>query len=177
MKKFNPIKKLMSGLISLGFGFFMIYMVGEKGVSHCEKIVSGFFNDFLPKNLADFIAIICSLFLAWFSVKLFVCGAYKVLYFNQYLETFDSGTTGKKVIVRGNNSYKNINRILDYRDSKMAGMNDRDAAEFMRSTSYLNTINSGISGKNSQRALNFVESRMAGMSGEKGIQYLQGHIK
>lgn len=177
MKTFNPIKKLMSGLISLGFGSFLIYMVGEKGISHCEKIVFTFFNDLLPKNLADLISIICSLFLAWFSVKSFVSGAYQVLYFNQYLETFDSGTTGKEVIVRGNDSYRNINRILEYRDSKMAGMNDRDAADLMRSTSYLNTISSGSSSKNSQRALDFVESRMAGMSGEKGIQYLQGHIK
>ena len=44
MKNFNPIKKLTSGLISLVFGSFMIYMVGEQGVSHCEKIVFTFFN-------------------------------------------------------------------------------------------------------------------------------------
>jgi hypothetical protein len=177
MKDFNPIKKLTSGLISLGFGSFMIFMVGEKGVSHCEKIIFAFFNNFLPKDLADFIAIICSLLLAWFSVKYFISGGYKVLYFNQYLETFDSGTAGREVTVRGNDSYRNINRILEYREAKMAGMNSRDAAEFMRSTSFLNTIGSGSSGRNSQRALDFVESRMAGMSGEKGIQFLQGHIK
>lgn len=177
MKNFNPIKKLTSGLISLVFGSFMIYMVGEQGVSHCEKIVFTFFNDFLPENLANFIAIIFSLCLAWFSVKSFISGGYKVLYFNQFLETFDSGTEGREVAVRGNDNYRNINRILEYREAKMSGMNSRDAADFMRSTSFLNTISSGSSGRNSQRALDFVESRMAGMSGERGIQFLQGHIK
>lgn len=177
MKNFNPIKKLTSGLISLGFGSFMIFMVGEKGISHCEKIIFTFFNDFFPKNLADFVSIIFSLLLAWFSVKSFISGGYKVLYFNQFLETFDSGTEGREVSVRGNDNYRNINRILEYRETKMAGMNSRDAADFMISTSYLNTISSGNSGKNSQRALNFVESRMTGMSGERGIQFLQGHIK
>jgi hypothetical protein len=176
-KDFHPFKKLISGIISLGFGFFMIYMVGEKGVSHCEKVVLSFFNDFLPNKLGEFISIIFSLILAWLSVKHFVSGCYKVIYFNQYLETFDSGHAGKQVIVRGNDSYRNINRILEYRESKMCGMNDRDAAELVRSTSFLNTISSGYSGRNSARTLNFVESRLAGMSGERGIQFVQGHIK
>ncbi len=177
MKNFNPIKKLTSGLISLGFGSFMIFIVKVEGMDEYKKIALEFLEAILPIHLANIIVLICSIYLYWFSFKSFISGGYKVLYFNQFLETFDSGTEGREVSVRGNDNYRNINRILEYREAKMSGMNSRDAADFMRSTSFLNTISSGSSGRNSQRALDFVESRMAGMSGERGIQFLQGHIK
>lgn len=177
MKNFNPIKKLTSGLILFSFGFFMVYMVGEKGWEYCEKSVFLFFNGFLPENLAKFISIIFSIALAWYSVKSIVCGGYNVITFNQYLESFDSDASGKSVIVKSNGLYPNINRVLEYRESKMSGMNDRDAADFLNSTSKLDHLYSGYSsGRNTERALNFMESRMAGMNSERGVQYLAGKI-
>lgn len=178
MKNFNPIKKLLTGAILLAFGIFMIYTVGEKGVDRFEKSIFLFFNDYFSKNTASLIAIVSTLALAWFSFKAFIKGGYRVLTFSQHLETFDDGLSGRRVIVKNNGLYPNINRALEYREAKMAGMNDRDAADFLNSTAKLDSLYSGYSsGANTQRALNFVESRMAGMNSEKAVEYLQGKIR
>lgn len=178
MKNFNSIKKLVSGAILLLFGFFMVYKVGESGWEYCEKQVRIFLDTFLPTNLAGFLSIVFSLVLAFYSVRSFIYGMYKVLTFRQYLEEFDSGSDGKAIIVHKNDLYPNINRVLGYREACMAGMNDSKAAYFLNSTAKLDSLYTGYySGSNTLKALNFVESRLSGMNNEKAISYLQGKIR
>ena len=177
MKNFNPIKKLVFGISLFTFGFFMIYIVGENGWDYCEKRVYLFLNTFLPEGLAKFTSLIFSVVLGFYSVKSIISGAYKMFTFHHYLECFDSDSSGRCVFVKNNALYPNINRALEFRDSKMAGMNNGAAAQFLNSTSKLDSLYFGYnSGPNTQRALSFVESRMAGMSNERAIQYLQGKI-
>lgn len=177
MKNFNPIKKLLTGLVLLAFGFFMVFQVGEHGWEYCEKQVSQFLGTFLPIKLAAFISVILGIVLAWYSIKSFVSGLYKVLTFRQYLKVYDGDSSGKAIIVHNNGKYPNINRVLGYRESCLASMNQSRAADFLISTSKLDNLYSGYySGKNTINALDFIESRVSAMSNDRAINYIQGKI-
>jgi hypothetical protein len=67
-----------------------------------------------------------------------------------------------------------VEKVLSYRDNKMAMMNNKDAAEFMRSTGHVDMLLSRTDLKQSRKALSYMNNKMACMSNEKALDYLKG---
>lgn len=127
---------------------------------------------FLPNTLAvvctEFFVIITGITL----VYCYVSGLYRIITFRFYLNKFESKTKGG-VIVAGHLSYPNINRVLSYRESIMAGMSSERAAELYVQTASINMLYSGYTqGQETERTLSYIESKLSGMSGERALNYL-----
>ena len=67
-----------------------------------------------------------------------------------------------------------VEKVLSYRDNKMALMSNREAAEFMRSTGHVDMLLSRPDLKQSRKALSYMNNKMAFMSNDQALNYLKG---
>lgn len=70
-----------------------------------------------------------------------------------------------------------VDKVMQYRDNKMAMMSNRDAVSYMSSTSQLDMLVSSSHLKQSRKALSYMNNKMAMMSNESAITWLQGGAK
>lgn len=80
-------------------------------------------------------------------------------------------------MVKGSESYPNINRVLKYRESKMCAMSPERAADFYVSSSKMESLYSGYNnGPETMRTLSFIESKLGGMSSDRALNYLANKL-
>lgn len=177
MKKFNPIKKLAIGLLLLTAFFTLFHVLdGADGLVAIKKSVQGFFREYMPEDLADLLGILVCLPLPIFMVYAAVSGAYRTFTFYHYNPVFEDHTPGG-VLVKGHEAYPNINRVLSYRESKLAGMSNERAAELYINSSKIETLYTGYNnGPETQRTLSYIESKLSGMSSDRGLNYLSNKL-
>jgi hypothetical protein len=176
-KIFNPFKKLVIGII-LFASFFVLnnYVGGADGLTDIENFSSKSILSVLPSDLASIIASIVSIIIAVAMLYMFISGLYRICTFNIYNPVFEDYTPGG-IPVKGCDSYPEINRVLSYRESKMAGMSSERAAELYISSSKIESLYTGYSnGPETQRTLSFIESKLSGMSPDRGLNYLANKL-
>ena len=175
--RFYPLKKLFTGII-LFASFYGIYnwTGGANGLDKVKNHLSTVTFDMFPKDLSEIMASLCIIGIGLLAVYCFVSGLYRICTFNIYNPVYEDYTPGG-VPVKGCDSYPNINRILSYRESKMAGMSPEHAAELYISSAKLESLYTGYSnGPETQRTLSFIESKLSGMSPERGLNYLANKL-
>ncbi len=166
---YNPIYKLLSGIVMLILSSFLIFYAGIEGI---EKFVSHLKNSGLNEKVSVFIGFCINII----ALVYFIKGIYRIGTFNQYLTIFEHDRVfSARGLFDGSwstVSQSNIDRMLSYRESKMANMNNDEAADFLVATSGLDAVKNGIiSGSNTERAASYVESKLNNMDGEKGMAY------
>lgn len=68
---------------------------------------------------------------------------------------------------------ENINRVLSYRDNKMALMSNEKAVEFMKGTGHIDMLLSRPDLKQSRKALSYLNNKMAFMSNESALNFMK----
>ena len=69
--------------------------------------------------------------------------------------------------------YSRIEDILKYRDNKMALMDNKQAAEYIKGTGHLEYLMSRKDLKHSRRTLSYLNNKLAFMDNETGLNYLK----
>ena len=111
-----------------------------------------------------------------FMVYAAMSGLYRTFTFHLYHPTFEDNTPGG-VVVKGCDSYDNINRVLSYRESKMCGLTPDKAADLYISSSKIESLYTGYSsGPQTLSTLSYIESKLCGMTPEKGLNYLANKL-
>jgi hypothetical protein len=70
-----------------------------------------------------------------------------------------------------------IDKVMQYRDNKMAMMSNKEAISYMNSTAQLDQLVTSTHLKQSRKALSYMNNKMAMMSNESAIKWLQGGAK
>jgi len=91
------------------------------------------------------------------------------LFFNYYVITFLGAILGSGV---NNNNRSQIDRIANYRNSKLTCMNDEAAAEEYLKTAWMDALNSS-EGAQTQRAKDYINSKLTGMSDDTGYKWIK----
>lgn len=73
-----------------------------------------------------------------------------------------------------NHDLSSLNKVMHYRDSKMAAMSNKDAVKFMRETSHIDQAMASSHLPQSRKVLGYVNNKVAFMSNERAINYLRG---
>lgn len=177
MKKYHPFKKLVTGIILFSSFHYLNHILGgADGLYTLERLLKQFFERNIGKEIGDFLAPLILLPIPIFMVYAFVSGLYRLCTFTQYIPTFEDKTPGGTPI-RGHTSYPNINRILSYRESALAGKSPEEAADLYIASSKIEGLyNGSYNGPNTQQTLSYIESRLSGMSGERGLNYLSNKL-
>ena len=175
-QKFSPLRKLVIGVILLSSFAILYNYFGANGLSDvCYKLEITL-SKYMMKDLAVMLSALICLPLAIFMVYAPVSGTYRVCTFNQYIPTFEDNTPGGTP-VRGCDSYPNINRVLNYRESKLTSMSPDRAAEFYIGSSKIESLYTGYNnGPETQRILSYIESKLSGMSSDRGLNYLANKL-
>lgn len=71
------------------------------------------------------------------------------------------------------NDLSRIDEVLKYRDNKMALMDNRQAAEYMKGTGHIEHLMSRRDLKRSRQVLNYVNNKMNLMDNETALNYLK----
>jgi len=71
-------------------------------------------------------------------------------------------------------NYDNIEKLLKYRDNKMAFMSNREAAEYMKGTGHIDMMISRPDLKQSRKTLSYLNNKTAFMSNESALNFLKG---
>lgn len=169
-------KKLITGAVLL-FTFYFLndYIGGADGLSLIEKNVTAFFG-FLPARIAGIIGCLVGIVIGIGMIYCFVSGIFRTATFNIYLPVYEDKTAGG-TIVRGHESYPNINRVLNYRESKLCSLSPEDGANLYIASAKLESLYSGYqNGPETQRTLSFIESKLCSMSNERALNYLSNKL-
>lgn len=177
MKRFHPLKKLFTGIILFSsFHLFDYLLGGNDGLRRIEKVLKYFLDSFLYEDLVSILAPLLILPIPILMVYAFISGMYRICTFNQYIPTFEDKTPGG-VPIRGHSRYPNINRVLSYRESRLAGLSPEDGANMYIANSKIDGLyNGSYVGPNTMQTLSYIESKLSGMSGEKGLNYLANKL-
>lgn len=73
--------------------------------------------------------------------------------------------------------YDNIERVLRYRDGKMANMGVADAAKYMAGTGHIDQMMTRKDLPQAQKALSYLNNRMGNMGNDDAIEFLRGTIQ
>jgi hypothetical protein len=170
------MKKIIIGII-LFASFYLInnYIGGADGLLLIKKWIIRHLS-FLPLEYSKSIATILTTILSLFMVYCFVSGLFRIATFNQYIPVFQDTSEGG-IIVRGHENYPNINRVLRYRESRMAGLSSDKAADLYIATSKVDSLYSGYdNGNETQRVLSYIEGKLCGMSSDRGLNFLANKL-
>lgn len=77
----------------------------------------------------------------------------------------------------GSGDLSNIERVLSYRDNKMALMDNETATEFMSGTGHVDFMMSRPELKQSKKTLSYMNNKMALMDNETALNYIKGYKK
>lgn len=166
------IKKLLGGLIRvIPIVLFNIYFGVDWGYK-AEKSMAPWFVENTSKEFSDFFVsgLIAVGYL--FQTIHFVKGMFKIFTFNMYIDVFEGNPDLSKAWMvvgnSGSSKYSNIESALEYRNSKMAMMDNEKASEFYMETSKLNNVfaNENVS--------SFLDSKMSMMDNESKLNFLKG---
>lgn len=176
-RRFYPFKKLLIGILLFGsFHFLFDIIGGHDGLVCIENSLNVWLTNIIGKDLASIFSTLICLPIPIFMVYAAVSGTYRICTFNKYNPVFEEHSSGG-VQVKGCDSYPNINRVLSYRESKMAGMNNEQAAELYISSSKIESLYLGYNtGPETKRTLSFIESKLSGMSADRGLNYLANKL-
>jgi hypothetical protein len=172
----RAIKKLSIGCV-LFFSayYFNSYIGGADGMTRIEARIRGFLF-FLNSDLSSIIASLFSIAIGCLFLYCYVSGLYRICTFNRYIPAFEDKTPGG-VSVIGHSDYPNINRVLSYRESKLASLDNDSAMELMKHTAVLDTLYTGYNkGSETQRVLSYAESKLSGMSSDRALNYLSNKL-
>ncbi len=175
-KLYRPMRKLLIGLTLLGiFAIFNIY-VGVDGLVDLRNSIKSTLLSYMSENLSIMLSALIVLPISIFMVYAAMSGLYRTFTFHLYHPTFEDNTPGG-VVVKGCDSYSNINRVLSYRESKMCGMSSDKAADLYISSSKIESLYTGYNnGPETQRTLSYIESKLCGMSNDRGLDYLANKL-
>lgn len=170
------MKKLLVGIILFSsFYFLNHYIGGADGLLHIRKWITCHLS-FFPLELSKFIATIIITIFSLLMVYAFVSGLFRIATFNHYIPVFQDNSKGG-IIVRGHENYPNINRVLSYRESKMACLSSDKAADLYITTSKVESLYTGYeSGTETARVLSYMESKLCSMSSQRGLDYLANKL-
>ena len=176
-KRFYPIKKLAIGLTLLGVFYFLYNITGgANGLADVRISMEKSMAPSIGKSLASIISNLFNIVIGLFMVYCFVSGFYRTFTFGVYNPVFEDKTSGG-VTVRGCDSYPNINRVLSYRESKLASMSPERAVEFYVGCSKIESLYTGFNnGPETMRTLSFLESKLSGMSSDRALNFLANKI-
>jgi hypothetical protein len=171
-KIFHPLQKLVKGII-LFTAFWLIYnKIGANGLRHLQVNLENDTFSFMSKDLASIFSNLVMLILGFALFYCFVSGLYRICTFNIHNAIYDEYVPGG-VPVKGHNSFPNINKVLNFRESAMKGMSPERAAELYVASSKIENLTVG---PETQRVLSYIESKLAGMSPQKGLNFLANRI-
>lgn len=74
----------------------------------------------------------------------------------------------------GSGDLNNIERVLSYRDNKMALMDNKAATEYMSGTGHVDFMMSRPDLKQSRKALSYMNNKIALMDNETAVKYIKG---
>jgi hypothetical protein len=173
------IKRLLKAVIYFGLGvFIIIHDNGPRAYDSDHTVWSKqleVWADSIP-GIWGFLASILVLVFHLLPLILLVKGYY-------YFKTleFEEGPFDKDLWVGGGTyeskdskgkSTDNIEKILEYRNSKMYAMDNKMAAEEFKSTAWVDGLFAGNS-ENTTRVRNYVNSELAARTNEQGYQWLK----
>lgn len=69
----------------------------------------------------------------------------------------------------------NIEKVLSYRDNKMALMSNKEAAEYMKGTGHVDMMISRPDLKQSRKTLSYLNNKVALMDNETALNFLKGN--
>jgi hypothetical protein len=176
MKTFNPFKKLMVGIV-LFASFFLLYELtgGTNGLYDVQSGIEAFLG-FLPKDIASILSNFGIILLGSLMVYCFISGLYRICTCNIYNPVFEDKVKGG-IPVRGSDVYPNINRVLSFRESKLAGLSPNEGADLYVGSAKLESLYTGYqNGPETQRVLSYIESKLSGMSSDRGLNYLANKL-
>ena len=176
-KSFKPAKKLIIGIV-LFVSFYVLYNITGKanGISDMQVYLEKNTFSFMGKALASIFSNLVKIGLGILMIYCFVSGLYRISTFSIYIPTFEDKTPGG-VPVKGCDSYPNINRVLSYRESKLASMSPERAADLYVGCSKIESLYTGYSnGPETQRTLSYIESKLSSMSSDRALNYLANKL-
>ena len=169
----NPnTKKLISGLIRVILIVSICAYFGADGGISLKRAMEHFFEGSLSKvNATGLVSTIFGIS-GIIMIYHFVKGVYKIGTWNQYIECFegvdDCGYHLTRVSTPSNGEFNNIQKALEFRNSKMSMMDNESAAKFLMETSRLNNVMSN------EKAASYINSKMAWMDNNSMINFLKG---
>lgn len=174
MKKYNPIKKLLVGVI-LFVSFCLSYkFIGTNGLYDIQSYVEK--HSFESKGIASIFSNLIMIFIGIVMLYCGVSGLYRICTFNLDNPVFDNVPEGG-IPVKGSDSYPNINRVLSYRESKLAGLSPDKGADLYIGSSKLDSLYTGYNGgPETLRTLSYIESKLCSMSSDKALNYLANKL-
>lgn len=75
----------------------------------------------------------------------------------------------------GSSDLSNIERVLSYRDNKMALMDNRSAAEYMSGTGHVDLMISRPELRQGRKTLSYMNNKIALMDNETALNYIRGN--
>lgn len=177
MRKFNPFKKLLTGIV-LFASFYGLYNLtgGADGLYDVQKYLEKNTFEFMGDDFSVIFSNLAMIAIAMIEVYCFVSGMYRIVTCNINNPVFDNVQKGG-VPVKGSDSYPNINRILSYRESKLSSMNSDEGADLYIGSAKLESLYTGYNnGPETQRILSFIESKLSSMSPDRGLNYLANKL-
>lgn len=75
----------------------------------------------------------------------------------------------------GDGRLNNIERVISYRDNKMAFMSNKEAAKYMKGTGHIDMMISRPELKQSRKALSYLNNKMAFMDNEAAVRFLKSN--
>lgn len=174
---FYPIRKLAIGVI-LFASFFIInhFMGGVDGLIQIKHTLRDGILSSLPEAIRSVILALFGVVVGIYMIYAFMSGLYRICTFNQYISQFEDKSEGG-IPVKGSNSYPNINRVLNYRESRLSGMSPENGANLYISSSKIESLYTGYKGgPETLRTLSYIESKLNGMSPDRGLNYLANRL-
>lgn len=74
----------------------------------------------------------------------------------------------------GSDDFSRLEDVLKYRDNKMAFMDNKRAAEYMKGTGHIEHLMNRKDLKQSQKTLSYLNNKVAFMDNERALDYLRG---
>jgi hypothetical protein len=74
----------------------------------------------------------------------------------------------------GSSGYDNIERVLHYRDGKIANMGVADAANYIKGTGHIDHMMARTDLPQSQKTLSYLNNRLGNMGNDDAIKFLKG---
>jgi hypothetical protein len=180
MKMSLKMRKLLSGLILFELFQFVINSRAWD-LDNVTKFLEKNVLFFLYPGLAEFIANIATVAFGLFVIYYGIGGLYRICTFNlinpafdkSWIYTFDLPKYDKKIVVRGNSRYPNINQILDYREAELAKPIPLWYLEPLLNSKNLEPLYKGFNiGKETEEKLIHMESRIYYWENERALKYI-----
>jgi hypothetical protein len=178
------LMRLLKGALGVFIFYYVFFSISSYEMSSYERSVQGWFSDNIGESVSEPLTDILSIVFYITVLYLGVRGLFKVVTFNKVPE-FAEGYSFRADIKRlwttsfwsdiddfGGGSNRGLDKFKAYRDSKLAGMGQKEAAEEYAKTAWVDGLTSNGS-KQANRAQSYIDSALGGKGQAEGYSWIR----